>query len=81
MRMIDAVGARLNQSVKMMANLGIDLPSADPSAENRIRGAIWRCILCRHGSECSEWIQVARPGVPSFCSNREFYLGRIRDKG
>lgn len=77
MRMFEAVAARLDQSVKMANNLEIDLPSADIWSESQIRNAIWRCIFCRHGSECSEWIGAERPGVPEFCRNREFYLGRV----
>ncbi|WP_376767724.1 DUF6455 family protein [Mesorhizobium zhangyense] len=49
------------------------------SSENQIRNAIWRCIFCRHGSECGEWVNAGTRGVPGFCRNREFYLGRTRD--
>lgn len=76
MRVIETVAARLDQSVRMAANLGIDLPSSDLSSESQIRNAIWRCIFCRHGSECAEWIRAGTPGVPAFCRNRDFYLGR-----
>ncbi len=51
MRVIEAVAARLDQSVKMAANLGIELPSADLASENQIRNAIWRSIFCSHGHE------------------------------
>lgn len=78
MRMLEAVAARLDQSVKMASNLEIDLPSEDMWSENQIRNAIWRCIFCRRGSECAEWIRAERHGVPEFCRNREFYLGRVR---
>lgn len=79
MRVIEAVAARLHQSVRMVANLGIELPTSSLSSENQIRNAIWRCIFCRHGSECAEWVNAGRPGVPGFCRNREFYLGRALD--
>lgn len=79
MRMLEAAAARLDQSVKMATNLDIDLPSADIWSESQIRSAIWRCLFCRHGSECAEWLQAKRHGVPEFCRNREFYLGRVRD--
>lgn len=79
MRTIEAVPARLDQSVKMAANLGIDLPSSGLWSENRIRNAIWRCIFCRHGSERAEWVKGRVPDVSGFCRNREFYLGRARD--
>ncbi len=79
MRVIEAVAARLDQSVKMVANLGIELPSSDLASENQIRNAIWRCIFCRHGQECGEWVRAGTLGVPEFCRNREFYLGRVRD--
>jgi hypothetical protein len=79
MRVIEAVAARLDQSVKVAANLGIDLLTSGLSSENQIRNAIWRCILCTHGSACAEWIKARKPGVPGFCANREFYLGLFRD--
>jgi hypothetical protein len=79
MRMIEAAATRLDQSVKMAANLGITLPTSGLSSEHQIRNAIWRCILCRHGSECAEWVKSGTPSVPGFCRNREFYLGRVRD--
>lgn len=79
MRVIEAVAARLDQSVRMAGNLKIELPSSSLSSENQIRNAIWRCIFCRHGSECAEWVNAATPGVPRFCGNREFYLGRTFD--
>jgi hypothetical protein len=79
MRVIEAVAARLDQSVRMAGNLGIELPSSDLSSENQIRHAIWRCIFCRHGSECAEWMNAGSPGVPGFCRNREFSLGLTRD--
>lgn len=79
MQMIETVAARLDQSVKMAANLGIDLPSADLLSESQIRNAIWRCIFCSHGSKCSDWVRAGTPGVPEFCRNREFYLGCARD--
>jgi hypothetical protein len=50
MRVIDAVAVRLDQSVKMAGNLGIDLPTSSLSSENQIRNAIWRCNFCSHGS-------------------------------
>lgn len=74
MRVIEAVAARLDQSVKMVANLGIELPSSDLSSETR-SAKIWRCIFCRHGSECAEWVSARTPGV----TDREFYLGCARD--
>lgn len=77
MRMMEAVGARLDQSVRMAANLGIDLPADDLASESMIRRAIWRCIFCRHGAECAEWVDAGHADVPDFCRNREFYLGRI----
>jgi hypothetical protein len=79
MRMIEAAATRLDQSVKMGGNLRIELPTSGLSSEHQIRNAIWRCILCRHGSECAEWVNSGTPGVPDFCRNREFYLGRARD--
>jgi hypothetical protein len=79
MRMIEAAAARLDQSVEMASNLGITLPSAGLLSENQIRNTIWRCILCKHGSECAEWVNAGTPGVPGFCTNREFYLGRALD--
>ena len=79
MRVIEAVAARLDQSVRMARNLGIDLPISGLSSENQVRNAIWRCIFCRHGSECADWINAATPGVPEYCRNRDFYLGLARD--
>jgi hypothetical protein len=73
--MIDSVAARLDQSVRMVNNLGIDLPASGLAAEHQIRNAIWRCILCSHGAECREWIRSARPGVPEFCRNHDLYVG------
>jgi hypothetical protein len=40
MRAIEVVAARLDQSLKMAANLGIDLPSEALSSESQIRNAI-----------------------------------------
>lgn len=62
--MIEAVAARLDQSVKIAANFGIELPSSDLASENQIRNAIWRCIFCRHGRECSEWVLPERQVSP-----------------
>lgn len=81
MRVIEAVAARLDQSVKMAANLGVELTSTDPSSESQLRNAVWRCIFCRHRSECAEWVGAGVAGVPSFCRNREFYFARARDGG
>jgi hypothetical protein len=81
MRVIDAVGARLHQSVRMADKLGIDLPAENLASESTIRRAIWRCIFCRHGTECADWLSAGAPGVPDFCGNREFYLGRAREAG
>lgn len=79
MRVIEAVGARLDQSVRMATNLGIDLPAENLASENMIRRAIWRCIFCRHGTECADWLSTGEAGVPDFCRNRKFYLGRTRE--
>ena len=79
MRVIEAVAARLDQSVRMAGNLKIELPSSSLSSENQIRNAIWRCIFCRHGSECAEWVDAGSPDVPEYCRNRVFYLGLTRD--
>ena len=79
MRLIEAVAARLDQSVRMAGNLGIELPTSGLSSENHIRNAIWCCVLCRYGSECAEWVNSGTPDVPGFCRNREFYLGRALD--
>ncbi len=81
MRVIEAVAARLDQSIKMAANLGVELTSTDPSSESQLRNAVWHCIFCRHGSECAEWVDAGVAGVPSFCRNREFYFARARDGG
>jgi hypothetical protein len=88
-RMIDSVAARLDQSVRIVNSLGIDLPASGLAAEHQIRNAIWRCILCSHGAECREWIQSARPGVPEggldlIANNSltlEGSLGSERDRG
>ena len=53
MRVIEAVAARLDQSVRMATHLGIELPTSSLSSENQIRNAIWRCIFCGHGPECA----------------------------
>ena len=79
MSVIEAVAARLDQSVKMAGNLGSVLPTSSLSSKNRIRNAIWRCIFCSHGSECAEWVNAGTPGVLDFCRNREFNLGLTRE--
>lgn len=73
MRLLDRLGARLDQSVKIMDRAGMQLGAAELSSEHEIRSAIWRCLACRHGEECRQWIEDDRAGVPGFCPNKAVY--------
>ena len=74
MGIFEGIAARLDQSSKLMDNLGVTLGVAELSAEHDIRNVIWRCILCRDGEECRDWLRSGARGAPEFCANREVYL-------
>jgi hypothetical protein len=74
MRLLDRLGARLDQSVKIMDKAGMQLGGAELSLEHEIRNTILRCLTCRHGEECREWIAADSAGVPDFCPNKAVYM-------
>ncbi|MCV0396752.1 MAG: DUF6455 family protein [Rhizobiaceae bacterium] len=76
MRIFDGIGRRLDQSARLMDKLDIVLPSTTVNAESQIRNVMWRCVLCRHGDECREWLDVPDAGIPAFCANAAFFRGR-----
>jgi hypothetical protein len=73
MRLLDRLGARLDQSAKIMEKAGMELGGAELSLEHEIRSTIWRCLGCRHGEECRQWIEDDCAGIPDFCPNKAIY--------
>ena len=73
MRLLDRLGARLDQSVTIMDKAGMQLGGAELSLEHEIRNTIWRCLTCRHGEECRQWIAADTAGIPGFCPNKAIY--------
>ncbi|MFH1796826.1 MAG: DUF6455 family protein [Pseudomonadota bacterium] len=73
MRLLDRLGARLDQSAEIMDKAGMQLGGAELSSEHEIRNTIWRCLMCRHGEECRQWIAADSAGVPNFCPNKAVY--------
>lgn len=73
MNILERVQSRLGQSSEIMSRAGIGMFEGGYAAENDMRNAIWRCLLCRHGDDCRDWLAAGRADVPDFCPNRAIY--------
>lgn len=78
--MLERAASRLHQSNEIMSRAGVALLEGGYPAENDIRNATWRCILCRHGEACREWLAAGRRDVPDFCPNRATFDRYRRDR-
>lgn len=79
MNILERMQMKLGQSGEVMAGAGITLFDGGYAAENDIRSAVWRCLLCRHGDDCRDWLAAGRTDVPDFCPNRGIYARHRRD--
>lgn len=79
MNILGRVQSRLGQSSEIMTRAGVSMLEGGYAAENEMRKAIWRCLLCRHGDDCRDWLAAGRTDVPGFCRNRGIYekYGRV----
>jgi hypothetical protein len=73
MNILERMQSRLEQSNEIMSRAGIRMFEGGYAAENDIRNAIWRCLLCRHGDDCRDWLAAGGTDIPDFCSNRGVY--------
>lgn len=73
MNILERVQSRLGQSSEIISRAGVRLFEDGYTAENDMRNAIWRCLLCRHGDDCSDWLAAGRTDIPEFCPNRGIY--------
>ena len=73
MNIMGRVQARLDQSGEIMARGRVNMAEGGFAAENDMRNAIWRCVLCRHGDDCRDWLAARRTDIPDFCPNRGIY--------
>ena len=78
MNIFDRIDRKLRQSSEVMSRAGAGLLDKGFVSENDVRNAIWRCLLCRHGDDCRDWLAAGRTDVPDFCPNRETYLRHAR---
>ncbi|MFC3722970.1 DUF6455 family protein [Neoaquamicrobium sediminum] len=73
MNILERMQTKLGQSSEVMARAGVRLFEGGYAAENDTRNAIWRCLLCRHGDDCRDWLAAGRTDLPDFCPNRGTY--------
>lgn len=73
MNVLRGLQARLEQSGEVMARGRVNMAEGGFAAENDMRNAIWRCVLCRHGDDCRDWLAAGRTDIPDFCPNRGIY--------
>ncbi len=73
MNVLRRVQARLDQSGELMARGRVNMAEGGFAAENDMRNAVWRCVLCRHGDDCRDWLAAGRTAIPDFCPNRGIY--------
>lgn len=67
MGFLDRMANRLAQFKEVPARIGPRLPAESLFIENEYRRGVWRCIVCRHGDDCREWLAAGRTDVPDFC--------------
>lgn len=78
MNILERVQSRLEQSTEIMSRAGVSMLEGGYAAQNDMRSAIWRCLLCRHGDNCRDWLAAGRTDVPDFCPNRTIYARHRR---
>ncbi|WP_321339951.1 DUF6455 family protein [Breoghania sp.] len=57
---------------EMMRRTDTDPSKASgPAGEVFLRGSIVRCLFCKHGEECREWLEEGNThcDAPAFCRN------------
>lgn len=74
MNIIGRVQTRLDQAGEVMARSRVNMAEGGIAAENDMRNAFWRCVLCRHGDDCRDWLAEGRTDIPDFCPNRGIYV-------
>lgn len=76
MRILDMVGARLDQLNEMAGQAGASFVSHDACRlEQDMRRAVFRCLFCRRAAECRTWLDAdgAHGTAPEFCPNRDLF--------
>ena len=81
MNMLERMQTKLEQSREVMSRANIGLFEGGHAAQNDIRNAIWRCLLCRHGDDCRDWLTAGRTDIPAFCPNLGIYAKYARAEG
>ena len=81
MSILGRVLARLEQSGEVMARGRVNRLEGGFAVENDMRNAIWRCVFCRHGDDCQDWLAAGRTDIPDFCPNRGIYAKYARTEG
>jgi hypothetical protein len=81
MNIIGRVQTRLDQAGEVMARGRVNMAEGGIAAENDMRNAFWRCVLCRHGDDCRDWLAAGRTDIPDFCPNRGIYVKYSRGEG
>lgn len=81
MNIIGRVQTRLDQAGEVMARGRVNMAEGGIAAENDMRNAFWRCVLCRHGDDCRDWLASGRTDIPDFCPNRGIYVKYSRGEG
>lgn len=74
MGMFKHIDDHMHMMGEMMRQTDVDvMKTAGPGGETFYRGAIVRCLFCKHGEECQSWLaenhEHAEP--PAFCANAD----------
>lgn len=73
---VDTINERLGLFLRMIHHAGVDpLASAPATGEAELRAAAQRCLGCRDGEACREWLAgVAEDAAPpAFCRNADHF--------
>ncbi|MBX9462691.1 MAG: hypothetical protein KL840_06925 [Aquamicrobium sp.] len=81
MNIIGRVQTRLDQAGEVMERGRVNMAEGGIAAENDMRNAFWRCVLCRRGDDCRDWLAAGRTDIPDFCPNRGIYVKYSRREG
>lgn len=67
---MDTIDERLALFRRMMEQAGFD-PAFPLVSNDDLRGGAQRCLGCRSGETCRDWLETAPEGasVPGFCRN------------
>ena len=78
MAIFDRIDAKLNKYNEVTRRARVSLSDHGWSGENDLRNTIWRCLLCRRGDDCRDWLAAGRTDIPDFCPNRGIFSQRSR---